>query len=337
MNKRVTIADVAREAGVSMMTVSRAVNNKEGISAETRERILEIAERIGYHPSGVARALATNRSCTVGLVMPDVANPFFAQIARGAEDAAHTAGYNVFLVNTDEDNQRERSALDSLWEKQVDGAILCSSRLPQEQLMKYAEHIQHTVLINREWDIAPNINAATINVDDELGARMAIEHFIKMGRSQIALIAGPEGSTSSQRRLSGYLQGLKTHAVPYDEDLVVRCYPDTQGGHQAAQELLAQRDDISAILAFNDLVAVGVIQACEEIRLRVPEEVAVIGVDDIPLATLVRPRLSTLRIEKRALGYQAMETLMALINGKSNYLDWQQVIQPTLILRDSAP
>ena len=335
MNKRVTIADIAKEAGVSMMTVSRAINQKEGISEETRQRILSIADQIGYRPSGVARALATNRSCAIGLVIPDVTNPFFAQIARGAEDIAHAAGYGLFLVNTDENAARETNALDLLLEKQVDGVILCSSRLPQPQLREYVGHFPHVVLINRSLELPAEKDIATFNVDDHSGAKIAIAHFVDQGHTHIGLIAGPEGSNSAQQRLEGYIQGLQCAGIPYDAAAVERCSPDTEGGHQAIRSLLNRKSDITAVLAFNDLVAVGVVQACNALGVRVPEDIAVIGMDDIPLAALVRPRLSTLRIEKRALGRQAMSTLLALIGGEEQPPDIHQLIQPTLILRDT--
>lgn len=335
IRKRATLADVATAAGVSMMTVSRAINHKAGISEETRQRIVEIADQFGYRPSGVARALATRRSYTVGLVMPDVSNPFFAEIARGADDLAHPAGYNLFLVNTDEDAAREIDALDMLLEKQVDGVILCSSRLPQAELQTYLGHFPATVLINREIDPPLSPHTATLNVDDQFGAQMAVAHFVAEGHARIGLIAGPESSVSAQRRVEGYRQGLQAAGLMYGAEDVVRCTPDTAGGDQAARRLLAQRPDLTAILAFNDLVAVGVVQACEALGRRVPEDISVMGTDDIPLATLVRPRLSTLRTEKRVLGGLAMEMLMALFAGEAERETLHRVLQPALVVRET--
>ena len=333
MNKRVTIADVAEEAGVSMMTVSRAINHKEGISEDTRLRILEIAERLGYRPSGVARALATNRSCSLGLVIPDVANPFFSQIVRGAEDLAYDSGYNVFLVNTAEDTEREEAALESLLEKHVDGVIWCSSRLPTESVNNYTDSFPFTVLINREINTTQR-NYATINVDDSLGAQKAVSFFTAQGHTKIGLIAGPEGSTSSQRRRTGYQKGLVENNIAYRPELIINCKPRIESGYQATKQLLSTYENISAILAYNDLVAFGVFQACEEIGKRIPEEISVIGFDDIPLASIVKPRLSTLRTDKRGLGRLAMKTLIQLIEG-DEAVERNITIQPTLILRES--
>lgn len=336
MPKRITIADVAREAGVSMMTVSRAINNKGRISEDTRENILKIAKEMGYQPSGLARALATNRSCTLGLIVPDVANPFFSQIARGVEDAAYASGFNVFLVNTDEDIEREEIALDSLLEKQVDGAILASSRLPQAHLTEYVRKFNEIVLINRTFDSQAVGSVATINVDDVRGAQIAIEHLARSGMKNIAYLAGPEGSASGKRRLDGYRLGLDASNLAFQEYFIVHCHPNTNSGYEAAKYLLNRQKSISAIFAYNDLIAIGAMQACDELGLHVPDDIAIIGVDDIPLATVVRPKLSTLRIDKHELGQLAMNTLIALIEKDENVLR-EQVIQPSMVLRESTP
>ena len=334
MSKRVTIEDVAKEAGVSMMTVSRESNDKDGISEETKLKVIEIVEQVGYQPSGLARALVTNRSCSLGLIMPDVANPFFSQIARGAEDVAYDSGYNVFLVNTNEDIKREEVALNSLLEKQVDGAIIASSRLPQKRLLTYLEKFNFTVLINRTLDNFTGNTAASINVDDGLGARLAIEYFANQGLTRIAHLSGPKSSTSGGLRLNGYRQGLETFGIPIQDELIMPCRPDTRGGYEATKTLLLKHDNISAILAYNDLVATGALQACEKLGYHVPVDISIIGVDDIPLATLISPKLSTLHISKRGLGQDAMRTLIALIQSDPG-VEREQIIHPTLILRET--
>jgi LacI family transcriptional regulator len=222
--RRVTVDDVARAAGVSLMTVSRAMNDREGIGEETRARILALAAEMGYYPSQIARSLATRQTATLGLVVPDVSNPFFAHIARGAEDAAYANGYSVFLLNTAEDVTRENSALDSLWQKEVDGVILCSSRLQQESLQVYFERFPQMVLVNREL-VLPQPNVATINVDDRAGAELAMRHLLENGRERIAFIAGPETSISGQRRLEGYQAGLEAFSRAFESIWLEHCPP----------------------------------------------------------------------------------------------------------------
>ena len=332
--KRITIADVAKAAEVSMMTVSRAVNGREGINDETRKRILRIATEMGYRPSQIARGLVTHQTATLGLVMPDVANPFFAQIARGAEEAAYQHGYNLFLINTAEDREREKRALDSLIEKEIDGAVLCSPRLSQEEMLEYLRLLPAVVLVNREITLKTE-SITSLNVDDCRGAEMAVEYLVSKGKKKIAYIAGPESSVSSQRRLAGYRSGLEAHLLHFDEDCIERCAPTTQGGEEAANRLFARCPNVDAVLCFNDLVAVGVMRACKQNCLHMPDEVAVIGADDIPLAALTSPGLTTLHVDLTAIGEQAMLALLHLIDGSSDSGE-KIVIQPELVVRQSA-
>lgn len=333
IKKRITIADVAAAADVSMMTVSRAMNGRDGINHETRERILKIAADLEYRPSQIARGLVTRQTTTLGLVMPDVANPFFAQIARGAEDVAYAHDYNLFLINTAEDIDREKRALNSLLEKDIDGAIICSSRLSQIEIMSFLEQLPAAVLVNRELDV-PNLKIATLNVNDCSGAMIAIDYLIDQGRKHIAMIAGPQTSISSQRRLDGYQTGLRTHDLPFSMKRVQNCFPTTQAGEAAAFTLLERCPEVDAILAFNDLVAIGVLRACLQMGKRVPQDIAIIGADDIPLAGLTNPSLTTLHVDLNALGEQAMFALLHLIDAPTEAAK-KIVIQPELLIRES--
>lgn len=332
--KRITIADVAAAAGVSMMTVSRAVNGQTGIREDTRKRIMEIAASMGYRPSQLARGLVTHQTTTLGLVMPDVANPFFAQIARSAEDVAYSNGYALFLINTEEDPEREKNALDSLLEKEIDGAILCSSRLSEEEIAGYLDVLPPTVLLNREFGLPTN-RVATLNVNDEHGERMVIDYFIRQGRTHIAFAAGPLSSVSYRRRLQGYREGLEANGMQFSPDWVQNCLPTTQGGEEATQVLLERLPQIDAIVAFNDLVAVGILRACAQAGRKVPQEISVIGADDIPMAALTNPALTTLHVDLNLLGENAMRTLLRLID-TPNEPTPNIVVEPELVLRQSA-
>jgi LacI family transcriptional regulator len=333
-NKRVTVEDVARAAGVSSMTVSRAMNNRQGISEPTRVRIQELARQMNYFPSQIARSLVTRRTTMLGLVVPDVSNPFFAHIARGVEDAAFENGYSVFLLNSAENIDRERSALESLWQKEVNGVILCSSRLPQKELHTYFERFSCMVLVNRELR-SPQSNVATINVNDRLGAEQAVGYLASKGCQHIGLISGPEASISAKRRFDGYKAGLIANSQLYDHSYVETCLPTVQDGHEAAQRLLTTHPEIDAILAFDDIVAVGALEACRTCKKIVPNEIAIIGADDIPLASLIQPRLSTLRVNQYEIGRTAMKQLMHLMEKKGEEAQ-SLIIQPELILRETA-
>jgi LacI family transcriptional regulator len=332
--KRITIADVASAAGVSLMTVSRAINGRDGINEETRQRILKIAAGLGYRPSQIARGLVTHQSATLGLVMPDVANPFFAQIARGAEEIAYQHNYSLFLINTGEDSKREIDALNSLLEKEIDGAVLCSSRLSQQEMMTFLELLPAAVLVNRELKL-PNNRVATLNVDDCSGTQSSLDYLVSKDRKNIALLAGPQFSVSGQRRVEGYHSGLHKHHLPIKPEYNISCAPTTQGGNEAALLMFHNNPEVDAVIAFNDLVAVGVMRACQQTARRVPEDVAVIGADDIPLAALTSPSLTTLHVDMTAIGENAMQALLHLIDSPEENAQ-KIVVQPKLLIRQSA-
>ncbi len=333
MDRRPTLADVARAAGVSLMTVSRAINGKPGVSDHVRQAIIALANEMGYHPNQIARGLATRSTTSVGLVVPDNTNPFFAQIARGVEDTAYSEKYNIFLVNSVEDPAREMAALNSLWQKNVDGLILCSSRLPANTLEETIRRFPAAVVLNRELPVPP-AHIITININDQRGAMLAIQHFLEKGRRRIAYLDGPANSTSAKRRLSGYRLALQEAGIPFDPHMVECCAPDTEGGRIATAALLARRPETNAIYAFNDLVAIGAIQIVEGLGKKVPDDIAVIGVDDIPLATIVRPQLTTLHVNLRHIGRLAMRTLLDTIEGGSSSTAIK--VEPELIVRESA-
>ena len=333
MSGRVTIADVAREAGVSPMTVSRVINNKEDVSVRTRQRVLAVIDRLDYRPSGIARGLVTRRTGTLGLVVPDVANPFFSDLVRGVEHVAYAQGYNVFLCNTEEDPQRELTVLESLEEKRVDGLVLCSSRLDEAQLQVALARHRSVVLVNRRLGSGP---VCSVLVDDETGGRLATRHLLHTGHQAIAFLAGPPNSHSGRLRTRGYRAALADAGVPSLPDWVYPCHPGVDGGQEAARSLLAAYPQVTALFCYNDLVAVGALQACAELGLAVPGDLALVGYDDILLSALVTPALTTCRVPRYELGGQAVQLLLEQIEGCSP--DGHQIVlQPELVVRASAP
>jgi LacI family transcriptional regulator len=333
MLDRITITDVAKEAGVSSMTVSRVINNKDEVSAATRQRVLEVIDRLGYRPSGVARSLATRRTGTLGLVVPDVSNPFFSGVVRGAEDIARAEGYDVFLCNTGEDPARELAVLHSLEEKRVDGLVLCSSRLTDGQLADVVERHASVVLVNRRL---VGERVSSVLVDDEAGGALVTRHLLQGGHRAVGWLAGPEMSHSGKLRAKGYRDALAAAGLPYYPAWVRPCAPGVEGGFSAAHGLLTAHPELTALFCYNDLVAVGALQACAGLALGVPDEVAVAGYDDIPLAALVTPPITTCRVPRHPLGSEAVRLLLAQINGTRGPCD-EIVLEPELVIRASAP
>jgi len=308
--RKVTIKDIAREAGVSAQTVSRAINDKAEVSPQTKSRILDIARQMGYLPNSVARSLVSQRTYNIGLVVPDIANPFFSEIARGIEDAAQEAGYNVFLCNTAENLNRELKALYSLEAQRVDGIILCSSRLSEEELKDLADRYQPLVLVNRRLTGKP---AGLVLIEDIGGAGQAIAHLTALGHRNIGLLAGPPNSHSGRERARGYRQSMEAAGLSVYAHWQMYCAPQAEEGRAATLKLLAQAPELTALLAYNDLTAIGAMRACQELGIVVPDEFSIVGFDDIPLAALISPALTTVRIPKYQLGYQAMTLLLTLM------------------------
>jgi LacI family transcriptional regulator len=327
----ITIADVAREAGVSRQTVSRVINAKGEISETTCRRVQAVIERLGYRPNSIARSLATQRTFTLGVIVPDIANPFFAEVVRGAEEVAHRVGYSILLANSVEDPQREADLLNILEDKQVDGLILCSSRLPDDQLAEHIDRHPSVVLINRRL---PQTRVHTVRVDYHQGARQVMAHLFALERHFIGFLAGPLTAYSSGERMQGYREALAEHGQSYDPGLLRFCSPYYDDGCKAAGELLSARPQIDAIICFNDLVTAGALCACRRSGRRVPEDVALAGADDILLASLISPALTTLSVDKRQLGASAMQLLLDEIAG-ATHGPQDIVIPQTLVLRGS--
>jgi len=336
MPNRVTMSEVARQAGVSLMTVSRVVNHKEGVSAEIRQAVLEIISDLGYRPSAIARSLATKETRTIGLVIPDVSNPFFADITRGVERLAYSEGYHVFLCNAEEDPVRELAVIQSLEEKRVDGLILCSSRLKEEKLVELMTDMPAAVLINRCLCQSDEISFNSVIIDDRQSGWLATQHLTLAGHRQIGILAGPTASYSGSGRYQGYQDALQVAGINPEPGWMSHCPPTVEGGYAAARQLLLNYPQLTALFCFNDLVAVGAIQACVELNRRIPEDFAIIGHDDIPLAALVSPALSTCRVSRYELGARAVNALLERLRGCPAGCQ-QIILQPELIIRQSAP
>ena len=330
---KVTMRDVARQAGVSMMTVSRVVNNKGEISAATRQLVQEVIDRLGYRPSHIARGLATNRTGTLGLIVPDNANPFFSELTRAAEELAFAAGYNVFLCNTAEETERELASLFSLEQKRVDGLLVCSPRLKTQKLEHALKRHRAVVLFNRPLEYR---GFGLVMVDDQLGGRIATTHLVETGHRTIGFLTGPPTSHSGRQRLTGYQEVLASKGIESQAGWTKPCKPSIEGGKRAALTFLQAHPECTALLCYNDLVAIGALQACDELDRSVPTDLAIVGFDDIPLAALVTPPLTTCAVPLDEIGRTGMETLIKLVEDEKDAPE-PTIIQPTLVIRSSAP
>jgi LacI family transcriptional regulator len=330
--KRVTLQDVAREAGVSPMTVSRVINNTGRISDETRKYIREVVNRMGYRPSRVARSLVTNKTFLIGLIVPDITNTFFSEIVHGVEDIAWEKGYSVLLANTSENPPREEAVLRQLQEAIVDGVIVCSSRLPDDELIELIRPYQAVVTINRP---VPQRLASQVRIDPDAMPRWArAAHFLmERGRRRIAYLCLHRSQIRGT--LDEFLELFGNAGLDVKPDWYVSCIPTWESGYKHTQELLAAYPEIDGIIGGNDLLALGALRAAKELGRSVPDSLAITGADDILLAREIDPPLTTFTMPKREIGVTAAKLLFSRIEGDKAYEE--AFYREDLIVRKSTP
>lgn len=330
-----TLRDVADKANVSIATVSAVINRNKYVSPELTERVKKAIQELNYKPNGVARGLRTKRSYTLGLVISDITNPFFPEIARGVEDRADRAEYSVFLSNTDADPRREARCVENLRSKGVDGIIFTSIRTNDESVRRLHEEGFPFVLINRQVE---NLDLDYVGVDNERGAYKAVKYLISLGHERIGYIGGAIHSTASKARHDGYRKALEDHGIEYDPALVEEGYLKQEGGYAAARRLLAPANRPTAIFAANDLMALGVLDVASDLHLRVPEDLAVVGFDDIKLASQANIQLTTVRQPRYEMGQLAVDLLLErLDHEEKRHLPPQKIILPCdLVVRKTA-
>lgn len=308
-----TIRDVARQAGVSIATVSRALTqNPHKVSDEARTRILEAVKELDYRPNALAQGLIMKRSMTIGTIIPDISNPYYAEIVRGIQDVAERLGYAVVLQNTDRTKNRIIKCIQVLREKRADGIIFSGGMIhAYETLSSLKELTGRVVVIGRH-----EVDFPAVQVDNLGGASQAVQHLIDLGHERIGFVSGPRMSTSSIDRLKGYRNALAQNGHRYDAGLVRQGNLTPQSGFQAAKEALRRRERPTAILASNDLMAFGVIHAARGLGLRVPQDLAVVGFDNIPLSSYFDPPLTTVEIPMYDVGAASMQMLADLLSGR---------------------
>jgi LacI family transcriptional regulator len=326
-----TIREVAESAGVSYATVSHVINNTRLVSHETRERVLTAMEQLNYRPNALARSLRQGKTNTIGLVLPDSANPFFAEISRGIEDEAFKRGYSVFLCNTELDIQRELFYVDVLSKKQVDGIIFVAAGDQADSLDFLLRRNMPVVMIDRD---VPNVEVDAVLTDHKLGGFLATRHLIELGHKRIACIAGPSSITPSAERITGYRRALEEAGISYDENLVLRGDYHAQSGLEITHSILKMNLRPTAIFALNDLMALGALRAAAEADCSVPDDLAVVGYDDLEIARFTNPPLTTISQPKKAIGAQAVSLLVDRMSQKSRAPS-RLVLPPELVIRRS--
>jgi len=328
-----TVRDVARLAGVSAMTVSRVVNDQPGVSAETRLRIQEAIAELNYAPSKVASSLTSAKTQLIGLIIPDVSNPFFALMVRGAEATARKAGYRLLICNSESDLRLEREYVSDLVAHRVDGLIIAPvSEKSEAHLAGLVERKFPVVLLDRAVDSLDCDSVALDNVD---GARRLVAHLIVLGHRRIAFITDPEDVSTGRGRMQGARQALAEGAIEFSDDLVFHTRTDQIGGYRAAQQIIGMAQRPTAIVAINNLIAVGCIQALRQADLRIPDDVALVCFDDIQLQAVVAPFLTVFDQPAETMARVAAQLLLERIAGNVGRQARTVTFPGQLIVRES--
>lgn len=323
----VTIIDIADKVGVSYTTVSRALNDKKGVSDKMREKIIKAAKEMGYQPNILARGLVSNSSKTIGLIIPDIINPFFPEIARGIEDAASNKGYTVFLSNSNWEIEKEQKCINSLVSNRVDGIIINPNSTDNlEKLQKLDIPIVYVNTKVKDEDVS------FIGIDNVSGAKSATQHLIDCGYTKIAYLGGTVKSYSNNMRMKGYKETLIENNFEIDEELIVNSKFNTDVAYDETKKLLILKNPPDAIFAANDIIALGVLHAVDESGIKTPGEFGVIGFDDISEASLYQIQLTTMSLPKYFMGIKAFDLLIDQIEN-DNMHNAQYIIKPKLVQR----
>ena len=325
-----TIKDVAARAGISYTTVSHVVNGTRPVSDPVRSKVEAAIAELGYVPSGVARSLRARATGTIGLLVPNASNPYFAELARGIEDHAERNGYSVILCNSDDDIDKQLRYLRVLLERRIDGLIVATVASDAAFAEALANLRVPLVLVDRSLD---GVSADQLRVDHEQGAYLATRHLLELGHRRIACIGGPASTQVAQLRAAGYRRALDEAGI--EARAVVNCPFTSPAGHAAAQALLAGEQRPTAIFAGNDMIALGVLRAAAERQLQVPQQLSVVGFDDIEVSRYLHPALTTVGQCIGALGEQVAARLLERIRTPGLAVA-QRLIEPILVLRESS-
>ena len=309
--KYITLKMVAEKAGVSVNTASRAINNKSDINEETKKKVLKIAQELGYVRNATAVALRTRKTRTIGVVIADNRNPFYAEVLNGMEEAAREKNYHIILANTQRDYKKEEEAINLLLAKRVDGLLITPVQDRDDDIKKLIEENIPFVILGRDFE---NIEVDVVCNDEIKGGFFATEYLIKKGHKRIALINGFLHKSPAKGRLEGYKKALMEYGVPFDDALVSFGDIDVKDGYERTKQMLEKDLDFTAIFAYNDMMAFGVMQAIREKGLRIPEDIGLVGYDDIPFSSLISPALTTIRVKKQELGVESVKLLLSHIN-----------------------
>lgn len=326
-----TIREVAEKAGVSPTTVSHVVNNTRYVSEDVRLRVELAMRELNYRPNALARSLRRGETLTLGLILPDSANPFFAEIGRAIESSAFKCGYSVILCNTENDIIKERLYTEVLENKQVDGLIFVASGEDQEAISQILSNGLPLVVVDRDMG---SLELDTVITDNYNGGILAAQHLLSLGHRSIGCITGPSNITPSADRVTGFRAALQQSGISSDEKRFLRGDFHPASGYQSTLHLLQQTPPPTAIFACNDMMAIGAIRAATQLGLRVPQDVSIVGFDEIELTSYTTPPLTSVSQPKGEIGQLAVSLLLDRIQDPS-LPPQRKILSPRLVIRES--
>lgn len=328
--QQVSIKDIARAANVSHPTVSRALSHSPLVKGETAERIRQIAASLGYRPSAIARSLASKKTKTIGVVVTSIADPFIADVVSGIEETANDHGYSVFLANSNANPEREVRVVHSFHERRVDGILVTASRVGALYVPLLSELKVPIVLINNQH---PDEFIYSVMIDNLKASTQVMKHLIGLGHRRIAYIGDQAGFLSDTERFAGYRQGLAFAGYPFLPELVVHGDGKPEGGRQAMDKLLTLPVPPTAVFCYNDMSALGALRALYAHGVKVPDDISLVGFDDLAIASYTSPQLTTVSQPKQQMGRMAMDTMLKLISGVDAKANIK--VEGALIIRES--
>lgn len=326
----ITISDVAREAGVSTATISRVLHNSDSVKPATRDIVLATIRRLNYNPNALARQMRTQKTHSVIVTVPDIGNLFFSEVIYGIERSARKHGYQIMLVDMHEQSELEDYYFQAIQQHTIDGIISLSASVAKSLMEKVAE--KYPIVVACQY--LENYSVPNVTIDNIRAAEAMTEHLISLGHKKIAHISGPPSELLYRNRLNGYLSALSKHHFNIDLELVKYGLPTIQDGYNNMKSLLEQDSSITAVFAAGDVIAFGAIKAIKDAGLRVPEDCAVVGFDDLDMAAFLTPALTTVRQPRKEIGDTAFDMLLTLMEHKQ-VEQTQVVLDYELIIRDS--
>ncbi|HHG3595727.1 TPA: substrate-binding domain-containing protein [Vibrio parahaemolyticus] len=328
-----TMKDIAKLAGVSTSTVSHVINKTRFVSEEISERVNNAAKELNYYaPSALVRSLKVNRTKTIGMLVTTSTNPFFGEVVKGVERSCYHKGYSLILCNTEGDNERMRQSINTLLQKRVDGLILMCSSLEGERIDVFERYPDIPVVV---MDWGPMLFTSDKIQDNSLrGGYLAAKYLIDCGHTEIGCITGPLIKHQAQMRYEGYKRAMNEAGLDFNANWIIESDFECEGGYQAFKKMAERGTLPSSIFVSNDMMAMGVINAANELGIKVPDDLSIIGYDDIHIAKFMSPSLTTIHQPKYRLGQAAVETLVRRLDDKSNEAQVVQ-LEPTLVVRNS--